>query len=339
MRDRVLRPSWKPFIVALIALLFLANTAWAQQAPATSAEHESKAAPVVRTFGAEGGYRTEVKSQTEGTLGQEDRRQVSLLAAQVFQHVDEARRALDADDTKQARKEVDKGREALKAVRALLPRTSVRTRTEAPDGQVIYEDRREVQEDRVPLFEGMLHAQTLAPIVEAQRDASEAAEVKGVRLVGSESIRTEAVADLGVVEGQLRRAAKALEEHKPAEAAQALAMAQVRGVDFRFNKEDSPLAEARDAIWLARRSLEENNVEQARSNLVAARQRLRIYREIAPKERQADVDRMLKEAGELEGQLHKETAQNPASQSDRARQGSTVTRWWEQINGWFKKHF
>src|SRR4051794_22045154 len=132
MRERGLHPAWKPIIATLVALLFLAGTARAQQAPATSAEHESKGGPVVRTFGAEGGYRTEVRSETKGTLGQEDRRQVSLLAAQVFQHIDEARRALDADDVTQARKEVEKGREAARAIHVLLPRTTVRTRTTAP---------------------------------------------------------------------------------------------------------------------------------------------------------------------------------------------------------------
>jgi hypothetical protein len=235
---------------------------------------------------------------------------------------------------------VEKGQQALKAIRALLPRTAVRTRTTAPGGQVVYDDEREVQEDRVPIFEGMLHAQTLAPIVEAKRDAADAStpEVRGVRLVESESIRTQAFADLGVVEGQLRRAIKALENHKPDDASLALGLAQVRGVEFRYSKEDSPLAEARDALWLARRSLEENNAEQARFNLNAARQRLRVYREIAPKERQADVDKMLKEADELEGQLHHETAKNPASSAERTRQGNSVTRWWEQVNGWFKKH-
>ena len=201
MRGSVVSPTWKSLLIALVAVLFLAGPGRAQQAPATSAEHESKAGPVVRTFGAEGGYRTEVRSETKGTLGQDDRRQVSLLAAQVFQHVDEARRALDADDAKQARKEVDKGREAIKAVRALLPTTTVHTRTTAPDGKVIYEDEREVQEDRVPLFEGMLHARTLAPIQEAQRDAS---RVAGVRVVESETISTEVTADLDYRRGPAR---------------------------------------------------------------------------------------------------------------------------------------
>src|SRR3954454_2463163 len=134
----------KSVLAILAALLILTVPARAQQAPQGSAEHESKTGNVVRTFGEKGGYRTEVKSETKGTLSREDRRQVSLLAAQVFQHIDEARRALVADDAKRARKEIDKGRDAIKAIRALLPKTAVHTRTTAPDGKVIYEDEREV---------------------------------------------------------------------------------------------------------------------------------------------------------------------------------------------------
>ena len=52
---------------------------------------------------------------------------------------------------------------AIKAIRAMLPKTTVRTKTIAPDGKVVYEDEREVQESRIPIYEGMLHTQTLAP--------------------------------------------------------------------------------------------------------------------------------------------------------------------------------
>ncbi len=139
--------------------------------------------------------------------------------AQVFQHIDKARDEIDADDTKEALEEVNKGREAIKAILAMLPRTTVRTRTTAPDGKVIYEDDREVQESRIPLFEGMLHTQTFAPILAARRTAL---EIAGVHVVESESIATEAFADLDPIEGQLGRAAKALEANKPEDAAKVL---------------------------------------------------------------------------------------------------------------------
>jgi flagellin-specific chaperone FliS len=333
MRDRVMRLAWKPFIVTLVTLLFLAGIARGQQAPATSAEHEPKAGPVVRTFGAEGGYRTEVRSETKGTLSQEDRRQVALLAAQVFQHVDEARRALDADDSARARKEVEKAREAVQVVRALLPRTTVRTRTTAPDGKVIYEDEREVQDHRIPLFEGMVHARTLAPIQAAQRDAS---RVAGVQVVESEAISTEVTADIGYVEAQLQRAAKALEDKKAEDASRALLLAQIRGVDFEYSKEDTPLAEARDAIWLAKRALEENNTAQAQANLGVARQQLELYRQVLPESKRQEVTQMLAEVKQLEGKLRQEPGQ-PASHPERVHQGNSMARWWDQLNGWFKR--
>jgi len=302
---------------------------------ATSATAGSKDSPVVRTFGSEGGYRTKVTSETKGTLSQDDRRQVSLLAAQVFQHIDEARQAIGAGEDQRAHQEVDKGREALKVIRALLPKTTVHTQTTAPGGKVIYEDQRDVQDDRVPLFEGMLHAETLAPILEAKRDA---VQVAGVRLVGAESIVTEALADLDLVESQLARAARALDGKKSDEAVKALTVAQVQGVELRSRKEDAPLAEARDAIWLAKRALEENNPVQAQANLAVARQRLEIYRQLLPEKQRQDVNQMMTEVDQLEAQLRHEPTQ-PASRSERTRQGNSVARWWDQVNGWFKRHF
>jgi hypothetical protein len=81
MRDSVVRSAWKTCLITLAAVLILVGPAWGRQAPRASAEHEEKAGPVVRTFGPEGGYRTEVRSETKGTLSQDDRRQLSLLAA------------------------------------------------------------------------------------------------------------------------------------------------------------------------------------------------------------------------------------------------------------------
>ena len=94
-------------------------------------------------------------------------------------------------------------------------------------------------------------------------------------MVESETISTEVDGRPRHRRGAARRAAKALDDKKPEDAARALLLAQVRGVDFRYSKEDTPLAEARDAIWLARRALEENNTAQAQANLAVARQRLR----------------------------------------------------------------
>lgn len=341
MRIQVLNSTWNAVLSAAVIALILASTARAESA--TTTDDATKAGPVVRTYGAQGGYRTEVKSETNGTLGEENRRQVAVLTAHIFQHINQAQRALDADNAEEARAELDKGRQAIKAIRALLPTTTVHTKTSAPDGTVIYEDKRDVQVERVPLFEGMVSTKTLAPIIAAKQDAQDAVEVKGIRLLGSETITTEAFADLAYVEGQLAIASKALADNKAEAASKALAAAQIRGVEFKYRKEDSPLAAARDALWLAKRALDENNSTQAQANLNVARQQLEIYRQLLPEGERQDVTQMMTEVGELDAKLRKEStasanqAGSPSNQVERNRQGNSVTRWWEQVNSWFKK--
>jgi hypothetical protein len=291
---------------------------------------------VVRTFGAEGGYRTEVVSEAvEAPSGYDDLRQLSLLMAATFEHIDKAIVRLTADEPKEAQKEVVKAREAVQTIRKMQPKSIVHTKTLAPDGKAVFEDELEVQDARIPLYEGILHARTLAPILAARRNVMETA---GVQVVESERIITEAFADLEVIEAQLSRAAKFLENDKTNEASRALADSLIRGIDFRYRKEDTELASARDALWLARRSLEENNVTQAMTNLEAARQRLRLYREVLPPEQRQDVDKMLREVEQLGGQLRQETASRPATSADRTRHTQTVTHWWDRVNGWFRRH-
>jgi flagellin-specific chaperone FliS len=333
------RPAGRLVLTILVIALILTGSAWAQQAQQTTAAGATKDGPVVRTFGTAGGYRTEVTSQTRGTLSQEDRRQVSLLMAQVFQHVDEARRAVDAADVKRARQEVHKGGQALRVIRDLLPRTTVHTKTTAPDGKVVYEDDREVQESRISLFEGMLQARTFAPILAAKKEQeSEADDVAGIQVIESEAVTTEVIADLNLIEAQLHRAVKALEDNKPEEASKALAWAQVQGVGFHSHREDTPLAEARDAIWLAKRALEENNTVQARANLNIARRQLEVYRQVLPEDQRKDVTQMLTEVSQLEAILRQEANQaQPASHAERTSQGNSAARWWDQVNSWFKK--
>ena|GEM_PF-952348 len=338
MLPQIANWTWKTLLAAAAIALTLAGTAWADSS--TAADGVTKTGPVVRTYGTEGGYRTEVKNENNGTLSDENRRQVAILTAQIFQHIDQAQRAIDADRTAEARTEVDKGRQLIKTVRALLPTTTVHTKTSAPDGTVIYEDKRDLQLGRVPLFEGMLSTKTLAPIIAAKQDA---VEVKGVRLVGAETITTEAFADLEYVEGQLEKASKALNDNKTETASRALELSQVRGVDFKYHKEDTPLAAARDALWLAKRALDENNSLQARANLFVARQQLEIYRQLQPEGKRQDVTQMMNEVSELDAKLRSEpiassgAAGNQDNKTERTSQGNAVTRWWEQVNGWFKK--
>jgi hypothetical protein len=344
MRNSTFETTWRPRAAVVLAFLALVGPAWGQQSSSRSnsnsqnkdqSKDQSKdSQSVVRTFGSEGGYRTEVKTETKGKLAEEDVRQASLLAAQVFMHINEAREKIDADEPKEALKEVNKARDAIKAIRQMLPKSVTHTRTLGPDGKVVFEDERETQPSRIPLYEGILHARTLEPILAARRNAM---EVTGFRVVESETIATEVLADLDPIEGQLHRAAKALEQNKTEDAGKALNMALIRGIVVSYNKDDSPLTAARDALWLARRSLEENNPAQAAANLAVARQRLLVYRQVLSQDQRQEVDEMLREVQQLEAQLRQE-GNRQVTQAERSRQGSTLTHWWDRVNSWFRRH-
>ena len=178
MRSRYCWSNWLPLAAGRGGpALVVDGRAWGQQRSSRRppSDQPKDAEPVVRTFGSEGGFRTEVTSRTMATTERGGPTTVSLLMAQAFEHIVKARDAIDADDNKEALEEVNKSREAIKAIHAMLPKTMVHTKTTAPDGKVVYEDEREVQERRIPLFEGLLHTETLAPILAARRNAMEVA--------------------------------------------------------------------------------------------------------------------------------------------------------------------
>ena len=233
---------------------------------------------------------------------------------------------------------MNKARQAIKAIRAMLPKAKVRIKTTAPDGKVVYGDEREVEDTRIPIYEGMLHARTLAPILAARRNAR---EVAGVTVVESETIATEVIADVNPIERQLNRAAKFLEENKSQDAAKALALALVRGIEFRFDKDDSPLAAARDAVWL--RAGRSKRTTPRRPSPTSP-SRGSDCGSTAGSRRRTSVrmsNRMLGEVDQLEAELRQEGNQGnqQVAQSERSRQSGRVTHWWDRINSWFKRHF
>jgi hypothetical protein len=322
----------RPMVACLASLLLVAVPVRAQQGSSGSSGKDSQ--PVVKTFGAEGGFRSEERSTTVGKLTEDERKQASLLAALVFEHVDKAGDCIDAGEPKSALKDVNKGLEAIQTIRTMLPRTTIVTRITAPDGKMTFEDETEYQDGRIPLFAAVLHAQTLAPILAARKNAM---EVAGYHVAESELIASEAIADIDPIEVYLKRAAKEIQDNKPEVASKSLALTLVRGIEVRVSKEDSELVSARDAIGLARRSLEENNPAQALVNLAVAKQRLRVYSEFLSASERSEVDQMLREVAHLEDQLRQE-GNRKATQADRNQQGSTLTSWWNKINGWFKRH-
>jgi alpha-glucuronidase len=65
---------------------------------------------------------------------------------------------------------------------------------------------------------------------------------------------------------------------------------------------------------------------------------LQAYRILLSQDQRQEVDQMLREVEELEGQLRQEGTRTVAG-SERSRQSSTAGHWWDRVNSWFRRHF
>ena len=124
--------------------------------------------PQVRTYRSPSGVTTEIREKNTGTLSEEDREHVAMLALNAMHYVRDARNDLDAASTSAANADIDKALKVLAIVRQLLPKTSISTRVVDADGQVLHEDTRELELAEVPLDDVSAEIDILRPIAAAE---------------------------------------------------------------------------------------------------------------------------------------------------------------------------
>lgn len=266
--------------VGMIALvtLFLSGGAIALAAEAAKPAQQPRDESKILT-GSGKGYQTTVERQTAGELTAQDLNQASLLASRIVKHLNEAVQGLNDQNTEGAKAEIEKAQKLVKVVRDLLPITTATTIVKDAAGKEVYRDVDKVQDDRIPLYSGMLAMEVVEPIVDAQ--AKDAA-LKGLRLADANVIHTAILADLGYIERKLNRAAALLD--KPSDALAQLTLAQTHGIEMVVNQADSPLVQVQHALRLAERMVDEGKYEAARENLKFAQVQLGTYRALLGQE-------------------------------------------------------
>src|SRR5208282_3569289 len=193
---------------------------------ATSASKTSN--PTSISTGSGKQYKTTVERKTEGDLAGEDFRQASLLTSRVVLHLNKAALYLGGEKNDQARQELESGLSLIGIVRRLLPTTTVTTIVRDNEGKEVYRYVDRVQEDSIPLHEGLVAVNMMEPITDAKQGE---AAVHGVRLADAELIHTSVLVKLDYVESKLNRALRLLKD-KPEDALAQLALAQSQGVDY-----------------------------------------------------------------------------------------------------------
>lgn len=280
-------------------------------APASASE------PVTSVTGSEDGYHTTTRTRTQGSLDDEDFRQVSLLTSRVLGHVNAASQHLMDEDREAARPELEKARRLVGVIREILPVTEVETVVRDPDGREVYRHRERVQDDLIPVYEKMIALEVIRPIVDAKKDQ---AAVAGIELSDAEFYHTSVLVDLDYVERKLARAERLLD--RPDEAASQLLLAQLQGVQLDMQQKDDPLAKAQAALRLAERNLEQGKLEGARANLRLAQTHLDTYRTLVGEQRTDAVAELQERIGELSVRLEEPGAL------------ASLRGFWSRVTGW-----
>lgn len=307
----------------VLTLAIVSIPAIALRAAEGQAEPAAKKAepPTAITTGSGKQFKTTVERKSEGELSAEDFRQVSLLSSRVVMHLNEAVRSLNDSRADEARGQLEKGLGLTNVVRRLLPTTEVTTTVQDANGTEVYRYVDHVQDDRVPLHEGLVAVEVVEPISDAKRDA---AAVKGVRLADADLIHTSVLVDLNYVERKLKRALEFLKD-KPDDALAQLLLAQSAGISFSVNKQDNPLVAAQLALQLAERMVAQNRPEAAKANLEQARYQLDLYRGLVAEGDQEEIRKLAADITKLQGNIEKAGA------------GGDIREFWHRITQWFSR--
>jgi len=289
-------------------------------APARLPAQETKtpeASPI--TVGSGERYQTTITRESKGELKPDDARQVSVLGSRILAHLHNGARFLAEAKPDQARTELAHAQTLAKAVRDILPVTVVATTIKDAKGQEIYRYEDRVQDDQIPVVEGMINVQVVQPIIDARK---EDAAVKGVQLAEADVIRTSLTMNLDYVESKIRQALARLNE--PEKARTDLLTASAIGVRFDTQKEDNPLVGIQAALRLAEQQVREGKYEGARANLQLARVQLDTYRALVGETAGKEAQDLEKEIGALQ-----EKTREPGA-------ADKIRRFWGRVTGWFK---
>lgn len=266
-------------------------------------------------------YKTTVDRKTEGELSAEDFRQASLLSSRIVMHLNKAVAALSDEKKDEARQELERGLALTGVVRGILPTTTITTVVRDSNGKEVYRYIDRVQEDRIPLHEGMIAVNTVEPITDAKQDD---AAVKGIRLADAELVHTSVLMKLDFVESRLNRAIKLLDD-KCEDALAQLRLAQSQGMTFLVNKEDDPLVKAQMALQLAERMAEQGREEAAKANLQLAKNHLDLYRGLLPQGKSEHVGKLQAEITKLQAEIGGKDA------------AKTIRGFWDRVASWFMR--
>jgi hypothetical protein len=257
---------------------------------------------------------------------------ISSAAVKVLRHIADARSHLQGDkpDQEAAKAELTKADTLLEIIQAALPTTEVKDRIWVAQKQLEYKDTQEVLPDLVPIVASVDELADYMPVGQAKDHLAKAKEALGkdqktrakdeLKQVDEALVYVEADLPLGSTRSLVDQAKATLAKGDTKAADQALSAAE-DNVIFLSVSIDSPLTQAKSALWRARVSYDSGDKGAAQADLQKA---------VSALERAASSeDQLVREQG---GRLVEEVRDlNGLLSADDARFSSGIDRSWQRV--------
>jgi hypothetical protein len=265
----------------------------------------------------------EVDTKPGAKLSAEESRAVSLSAAQILKHVNQARTAIGKKDLKAASQNVEQGLTLVKIINETVPPLKVETKIKA--GELTYVDKEDARPVIVPVYEELQRVAIMAPVEAAKKAAQkEAAAAAGVPVaVDVELVHTRTDLNVELARAGLQAAKDALQKEDAKAADGALATVQT-GVIFGYTKVDLPLEKVRENLMVAKTLVDSGKAKEARAALEVAGDALEDYEKTAGRNR-------AKEAKELRAEMLKLGMDIEANSKGASEK---ILDWWDRVRKW-----
>ncbi|MDN5869736.1 MAG: YfdX family protein [Nitrococcus sp.] len=269
----------------------------------------------------------DINTQPDETLSVKERTAVSFAAGRILVHVQQARRAIAADNVEAAKQNLQKAMTLANIVESALPTYTVATNIEA--NGMSYKDTRKVQPLVVGLYDDLDKVAILDPVMAAKKEAAKKAGIPPttIELLLDYS---QVTLNVAAAKARLEAAQKILDNKNNSgdlEAAdQALTLIQTQAVDFSYVSIDIPLREARANLLLARNLVQQERVQDARFALMEAADALQKYQSQVGDNRAKHVSALRQEISSLAENIKQGGAKNAEDK---------ITQWWNQVDAWF----
>lgn len=264
----------------------------------------------------------EVNAKPGAKLSAEESRALSLSAAQVLKHVNQARSAIGKKDLKTADLNVDQGLVLVRIINETVPVYKVETRIKA--GDLTYVDKEDSKPAIVPLYEELQRVSVMAPIEAAKKAAQKEAAASGVPVaVDVELVHTRTELNVELARAGLQAAKEALQKKDAKAADGALATVQT-GVIFGYAKVDLPLEKVRENLVLAKAMVDSGKAKEARAALEVAGDALEEYEKGAGQNRANEAKNLRSEMKKLSSEI----------EADGKGASEKIMDWWNLVRGW-----